>query len=286
MSQTERDLVGKIAVISGGTSGIGRATALMLAHRGAEVIIVGRDQARGAEIEADLRDASGGQGAFIKADLSLISEARGLVSSLTDRFSKIDALVQSAGVFDSQPMITSEGLDRVFVTNFLHKQVLAEGLNPLLKNASGRMILVAANIPDWVTPGWSNFEGLRVYSGVSSLARLHAASLALVQGWASSWGPIGIEVTAIHPGQVNTGIYRSFDRWPWKPLKALASPLFVDVQRPAELVCWLAFSPDAKGASGSLFPAVKDFKKRRMLARSLATVERVQKTARAVLLVQ
>ena len=65
------DLRGKTVVVSGGTSGIGRAAAMMLAGRGAEVIVIGRDLARGEATEAALRKASGGVGDFLKADLSL-----------------------------------------------------------------------------------------------------------------------------------------------------------------------------------------------------------------------
>jgi NAD(P)-dependent dehydrogenase (short-subunit alcohol dehydrogenase family) len=71
------DLTGKTAVVTGGTSGIGRAVALLLANRGAEVMVVGRDRARGAETEAALRRASGGIGAFLRADLSLLSSLLG-----------------------------------------------------------------------------------------------------------------------------------------------------------------------------------------------------------------
>jgi NAD(P)-dependent dehydrogenase (short-subunit alcohol dehydrogenase family) len=277
------DLQGKTAVISGGTSGIGKATALKLASRGAEVIVIGRDPTRGAELEAALRQASGGAGAFVPADLSLIGEARQVVSTLAGRLQKIDALIHSAGVIDRAPSTTREGLDKVFVTNFLHKLVLAEGLRPLLARARGRMVLVAAAVPDRMVPDWGNFEGRRVYSGVTALPRLQGASLSVAQHLAAEWKADGIEVTALHPGQVDTGIYRNFDRWPWTLAHRVMKLFFVPVERPAELTCWLAFSPEASGLSGHLFPSVKNFRKHRALRRDPAGVQRVLRTARAVL---
>jgi NAD(P)-dependent dehydrogenase (short-subunit alcohol dehydrogenase family) len=276
------DLTGKTAVVTGGTSGIGRAVALLLANRGAEVMVIGRDRARGAETEAALRRASGGTGAFLRADLSLLSSTRGVVAELLGRARPIDALVQCAGVVGFERSITPEGLDGMFVTNFLHKVVVAEGLEPLLARGPGRMVFVAA---DWWGVGidWANFEGQRVYSGVRALPRLNAATLAVAQRLAAEWKARGIEVTAIHPGQVETGLFRSF-RGVWKLGRALMSPFIVPVERPARLVTWLAFSPEARGLSGCFFPSVKDYARRRLLDADAATVERMWRVAREALI--
>ncbi|MEZ0227419.1 MAG: SDR family NAD(P)-dependent oxidoreductase [Planctomycetota bacterium] len=176
------DLRGKFAVVSGGTSGVGRATALALASRGAEVVVIGRDAERGEAVADALRSASGGAGRFLGADLSL-----------------------------------------------------------------------------------------------------HAASLAVAQSLASSWAPSGIEVTALHPGQVDTGIYRSFTRWPWTLARSFMSLFLVSVEKPAALASWLAFSPEARSSSGFLFPSVKNFGERRELRRDARSVARVLRTAREVL---
>ncbi len=70
------------------------------------------------------------------------------------------------------------------------------------------MVMVAADIPDCVSIDWSNFEGTRSYAGLLAVGRLHAASLARAQSLAGRWQASGIDVTAIRPGQVDTGIYR------------------------------------------------------------------------------
>ena len=276
------DLEGRSVVVSGGTSGIGRATALRLASRGAEVIVIGRDAAKGAEVETALRAAASGKGSFLQADLSLLSDARRVLRDLNGRLPRLDALIQSAGVIDFEATLTTEGLNKVFVTNFLQRFVLAEGLMPLLATASGRMVMVAADIPDKIEPDWANFEGAKTYSGITSLVRLHSAGLAFVQRFADEWAAIGIEVTAIHPGQVDTGIYRSATG-PWAVLKPFMSLFFVPVEKPAALLSWLAFSPEAKGLSGNLFPSVRRRSKHRKLKRSAQTLDRVFAVARATL---
>jgi NAD(P)-dependent dehydrogenase (short-subunit alcohol dehydrogenase family) len=275
------DLKGKTVVISGGSSGIGRATALMLAERGAEVIVIGRDPTKGAEIEAALKQSSGGVGSFLRADLSLLSEARRVVVELTARVQKIDAFIQSAGVIDMEKSKTAEGLDKMFVINFLHKLLLAEGLAPLLAAARGRMVLVATRA-DRTGLDWSNFEGARGYAGALSMLQLHGASLAIAQRLAEDWKARGIGVTAINPGQVDTEIIRSLTGvWKWGA--ALRNFFLAQPEKPAALLCWLAFSAEAQELSGSFFPSTSKFGKRRLLARDAPTLDRVFKTAHAVL---
>lgn len=276
------DLKGKTAVVIGGTSGIGRASALMMAARGAEVIVVGRDASRGAEVEAALKAASEGLGSFIQADISLMSECRRVKDEIIGRVQKVDALVQSAGVIDFAPETTSEGQNKMFVTNFLHKYAMAHGLRQLLAAARGRMVFVAADVPDKQEPDWANFEGARIYGGIPSLPRLQAATLAMAQYLGARGKDEGIEVTAIHPGLVDTGIFRSA-KGPWKLVKLIMSLFFVPVEKPAALVTWLAFSPEAQGLSGYFFPSIQDYGKRRLMQRSDEVMGRVMKVALAAM---
>ena len=275
------ELKGKIVVVSGATSGIGQACALKLAAQGAEVLAVGRDAERGRALEAALKAASGGSGSFIQADLSLLAEARRVVADVAARTPKLDALVLSAGALDFENVQTSEGLNRTFVVNFLHKVVLAEGLEPLLAKAGGRLVLVAADIPDTMLPDWANFEGARQYAGIPTLPRMHAACLSALQAWSAAWKADGVEAMAIHPGIVSTGFFRSA-KGPWKLLKLIFGLFETSPELPAGLVAWLAFSPEAKGFSGEFFPAVKDFKKHKTLKRPAADVERVMRVAHSL----
>jgi NAD(P)-dependent dehydrogenase (short-subunit alcohol dehydrogenase family) len=282
MSSAERELNlhGKTVVVAGGTSGIGRATALELAQRGAEVVVIGRDRAKGAEVVRALEQTPAGAGAFVEADLALIAETRRVARALTARLSRLDALILSAGAIQFEAQLTSEKLDRMFVTNFLHRVALAEELAPLLAKGRGRMVSIVADVPDWVHPDWANFEGERVYAGALGLVPLLAANLAAVQGWAEEWRARGIQVFAMHPGQVATDIYRGFKGW--RSLGRIAMrPFQISVEKPARLAAWLAFSPDVQDASGALFPSVRRFTRRRTLARN--GVERVLRTARGVL---
>lgn len=91
-------LAGKVALITGGTSGIGRATALLFAREGARVAITGRDQARGREVAADI-DQAGGAAIFIRSDVRLADDCRRAVEETLRAFGRLDILFNNAGVF-------------------------------------------------------------------------------------------------------------------------------------------------------------------------------------------
>ncbi len=91
-------LVGKVALITGGTSGIGRATALLFAREGAKVAITGRDEARGQEVVADIEQA-GGAAIFVRSDVRLADDCRRAVEETLHAFGRLDILFNNAGVF-------------------------------------------------------------------------------------------------------------------------------------------------------------------------------------------
>jgi NAD(P)-dependent dehydrogenase (short-subunit alcohol dehydrogenase family) len=218
----------------------------------------------------------------LRADLSLLSEARRVVAEVDARLQKLDALILSAGSVEFIPATTSEGLDRTFVTNFLHKVVLAEGLKPRLAAAEGRLILVAADLPDTQEPDWANFEGKRSYAGLIGLPRLHSACLAMIQAWAADWKPERISVMAIHPGLVDTGFFRSA-KGPWRILNLLLKVLASPPEKAAALLDWLAFAEEPRQFSGWLFRSPGNFAKRRPLSRAPQVLERVAMTAHGAL---
>jgi NAD(P)-dependent dehydrogenase (short-subunit alcohol dehydrogenase family) len=88
-------LVGKVALITGGTSGIGRATALLFAQEGAKVAITGRDEARGQEVAADI-ERSGGTAVFIRSDVRLADDCRRAVEGTLHAFGRLDILFNNA----------------------------------------------------------------------------------------------------------------------------------------------------------------------------------------------
>ena len=123
----EHDLEGKLALVTGSTSGIGRATAELMAHHGAEVIVQGRDSTRGQEVVESILSA-GGKARFIAGDLSLPDH----IGSLVDMAGPVDILVNNAGASWFGPTVDLDvaGLDRLLAANIRAPYLLVAALAP------------------------------------------------------------------------------------------------------------------------------------------------------------
>lgn len=250
-----------VALITGGTDGIGRAVASQLAQAGLRVLLVGRNRDRGFEAARQLRSEQLRSGnplvehQFLSADLSLLSETAALantVSRLTDR---LDALVCCAGNFSLRPEWTSEGLERSLVLNYLSRFLLARRFLPALSRApSGRLVLVsnAGNYGDSLDINDLQYRHGR--PGLRVSARTQFANDLLAVELADRYQNTAVEVTCVFPGVVRTDLFRHATGVP-RPLRVMLTtlagrfglPLDVAADTPA----WLATSPQASGLSGS-----------------------------------
>jgi len=136
----------KTVVVTGGTKGIGYETARGLAARGATVIIVGRDAARGAAAVARLRQQTGTTTiSFVQADLSSLREVRRLAAEITAHYPRVQVLVNNAGGGNARRTVTADGLEATFATNHLAPFLLTHLLLPVLEaNAPARIVNVTS----------------------------------------------------------------------------------------------------------------------------------------------
>ena len=187
-----RDLEGKTALVTGSTSGIGRATAELLAGHGAEVIVQGRDSTRGHEVvEAIL--AEGGKSRFIAADLSVPDD----INSLIDLAGPVDILVNNAGAawFGPTPDLDSAGLDRLLAANIRAPYLLVAGIAPgMAARGSGSIINIGSQA------GEIGMSGGAAYGGTKG------ALDAMTRSWAAEYSPSGVRINTIASGPVYTGI--------------------------------------------------------------------------------
>lgn len=188
------DLMGKTALVTGGTSGIGKATAMALARRGARVLVSGRNRERGEALVAAIRAARGGA-AFLEADLTSGEAARDLAKRATQLAGHVDILVNSAGIFPFGPTAatTSDQFDSVYATNVKAPFMLVAELAPkMAENGGGAIINVSTMVADF------GLAGMALYG--SSKAALNL----LTKAWAAEFGPKGVRVNAVSPGPTRT----------------------------------------------------------------------------------
>jgi NAD(P)-dependent dehydrogenase (short-subunit alcohol dehydrogenase family) len=183
------------ALITGGTSGIGRATGKKLAKLGIHVLVVGRNAKRGDETLAEIR-AAGGKADFISSDLRDASSAREVAKRALELGSgHIDILVNNAGIFPFGPteQTKEEEFDRVYSLNVKVPYFLVAELAPLMaKRGKGAIVNISTMVADYGA------------SGMSLYGSSKAAMNLLTKAWAAEYGPSGVRVNAVSPGPTRT----------------------------------------------------------------------------------
>ncbi len=191
----DQKLNGKVALITGGNSGIGLATAKRYATEGATVIITGRNQSSLDEAVSDI-----GNGVLaIQGDVSNLDDLDNLYNIVKDKFGKIDILFANAGIAELAPFeeTTEEFYDRHFDINVKGLFFTVQKALPLMNNG-GSVILNASIV------GVKGFQNFSVYSASKAAVRSFART------WATDLAPRNIRVNAISPGPIETPIYEKF----------------------------------------------------------------------------
>ena len=206
-----RPMTGKTVLVTGGTSGIGKATALGFAGMGAQVAITGRDRRRTEDSAGEIRAAGGGQVDVFVADLSSQAEVRRLAAEVLQRYRRIDVLINNVGGFWNTRHVTADGLERTFALNHLAPFLLTNLLlDRLSQSAPSRVIMVSSNAQALGRIDFDDLQGEHSYSGSraydqSKLANvLFTYELARRLSRSSRPGQAAVTANALHPGVVNT----------------------------------------------------------------------------------
>jgi NAD(P)-dependent dehydrogenase (short-subunit alcohol dehydrogenase family) len=185
-----RDLEGKVALVTGATSGIGKAAAMQLAAQGATVIVHGRDASRGAAVVAEIENG-GGSARFVGAALGEPAEALRLAEEAGD----VDILVNNAGFawFGPSEKLYAKTLDQLFAANVQAPYLLVSVLAPkMVARGDGVIINLASRAGTVGQPNTAAYGATK------------AALASFARSWAAEYGPAGIRVNAVSPGPVYT----------------------------------------------------------------------------------
>ena len=188
----EQDLKGQTALVTGATSGIGKATALALAERGARVLVSGRDASRGQAVVAAIK-AAGGGAEFLPADLGSAQGARDLAKRAL-ALGNIDILVNNAGVFPfGSTADTAPAFESVYATNVESPFVLVGELAPkMAERGKGAIVNISTMVAEF------GMDGMALYGSSKAAISL------LTKAWAAEFGPKGVRVNAVSPGPTRT----------------------------------------------------------------------------------
>lgn len=241
------DLSGRRCLVTGANSGIGYETSLALADLGADVVLLCRDEGRGEEAAARIREQTGSRRVSVQPlDVSSLASVRAAAQRLTG--APVHALVHNAGVLPAERVVTADGLELCFATHVAGPHLLTKLLRPELERAGGARVV-------WVSSGGMYTRRLqladpqwrrRAYDGVVAYAETKRAQVVLAELWAAELADARVAVTAMHPGWADTPAVRSSIPRFWQATRRI-------LRTPAEgadTVVWLAASERAAALSG------------------------------------
>lgn len=248
-------LVGKSALVTGATSGIGFHTALGLARDGADMILGGRDETRAREAaEAIQRDYDGQQIDYLVADLSSMAGVQRFAEEYLDQYSRLDILVNNVGGFYLTRQISEDGFEMTFALNHLSYFLLTELLRDLLvASAPARVVNVSSVAHRNSRINFDDPQMTHRYWGITAYGQSKLANVLFTYELAHRLVDTGVTVNALHPGLVRTGlgtkhIYRLLIPFVWLGLRMGMSP-----EDGAKTSLLLASSPELEGVTGKYY---------------------------------
>lgn len=248
-------MAGRTVLVTGGTGGIGKATAEGLARLGARVGIVGRYLQRARSAAADITAVTGNPAIDPHAaDLSSQAEVRRLASELLGAYPRLHVLVNNAGGFWANRHPTVDGLERTFAVNHLAPFLLTALLLGRLKaSAPARIVTVSSGAHATGRIDFDDLQGERAYFGPRAYSQSKLANVLFTCELARRLQGTGVTATVLHPGVVRTA-FGGEDPAPWhRVLLPLTRPFMRTPAGGAATPIYLASSPEVEGVTGRYF---------------------------------
>jgi NAD(P)-dependent dehydrogenase (short-subunit alcohol dehydrogenase family) len=248
-------MTGKVCLVTGATSGIGRAAANALAQQGATVVLVSRNAAKCAQVAAEMQDTTGNRNiGFIAADLSSLAAVRAAAAEFRQRYSRLDVLLNNAGVSPSKRRESVDGLEYTFALNHLGHFLLTNLLLDLLiASAPSRIVSTSSSIYKQAKLDFDDLQLRRKFSAMRAYANSKLAGLLFTAELARRMAGKGVTVNAMAPGLVKTNIGQEEGRL-YAFSKRMAD--FFGGKTPeqgADTLVWLATAPEVAGVTGQYF---------------------------------
>ena len=235
-----------LVLLTGATSGIGRAAAIELAKQGAELALVGRDEDRVDKVAEEASDA--GEGAHVHkhvADLSSMSEVRKLAEEVSEAYDHIDVLANNAGAMFASRKETDDGFEQTLALNHLAPFLLTNLLRERLRDA--RVVTTTSDAHKSGRLDLDDLQSEKSYSAMRVYGTSKLCNILFTRELAKRASEL--HANCFHPGTVRTGFGKN-DGGVWKVLTTVAGPFMRSPERGAQSLVWLALSEDAESLDG------------------------------------
>lgn len=246
-------MTGKTVLITGGTGGIGLATAAGLAGLGARVGIVGRDPVRSETAAGQLRGAGAQVDVFV-ADMSSQREVRRLAEEVLAAYPRLDVLVNNVGGYWATRHTTVDGLEHTFAVNHLAPFLLTDLLLDRLREGAGaRVVTVSSAAQSMGTIDFADLQGERDYNGQRAYNQSKLANVMFTYELARRLAGSPVTANVLHPGVVRTNFGRE-DSGGWmRVMLPILRPILKSPSRGAATSIYLASSPEVEGVTGRYY---------------------------------
>ena len=209
-----REMTGRVAMVTGANTGIGKEVAAALARQGARVVMVCRSEERGQSALAEVSAAAastgaGGSAEILAIDLASLAAVRAGAAQFLARHQRLHALVNNAGVFSMTRQTSADGYELTFAVNQLAPFLLTRQLLPCLEaSAPARVVNVASRAHRAARMHWEDLQLERKYSGVAAYGQSKLANILFTRELARRLEPARVLANSVHPGVVSTDLVR------------------------------------------------------------------------------
>lgn len=248
------ELEGKVILITGGTSGIGKAAATELARRGATVVLVGRDREKSERALRELRSTTGNERIeLLCGDLSKMADVRRVAADFRARYRRLDVLVNNAGAMFDDYRLSADGIEMTFALNHVAPFLMTQLLLDLLKSTPGARVVSTSGVVQRM--GKVDLGSIVKREGKAGFAAYCDSKLATIlftRELARRAGGEGVIASCFHPGWVRTSFGK--DAGGAMAVARLLAPIFARTpERGADTLVWLATSAEATKHNGEYF---------------------------------
>jgi NAD(P)-dependent dehydrogenase (short-subunit alcohol dehydrogenase family) len=244
----------RTAIVTGATSGIGRAVAEALAAAGITVAIVARDAVRGEQARTEISAATGSQCVeLFVGDLSDLASVQGLAAAVAEAHPSLDVVVHCAAVYNARRTVTDDGFETMFATNVLGAFLLTNLLLEQLR-ASGSARVIVLTAPSTVRLDFDDLQGERRFRSLTAFGATKAADLLFTFELARRLEGTGVTANAVHPGLVRTNLMRQSPA----PLRWATRLVSAPPERAAAAITPLALAPEYASQTGRFYRAGRE----------------------------
>jgi NAD(P)-dependent dehydrogenase (short-subunit alcohol dehydrogenase family) len=245
----------KIALVTGATEGIGKATAKGLLEKGFTVIIHGRNAQKLADTAQELKKLTGSEAVeTLQADLSSLREVKAMADLVRSKYECLNVLINNAGTMMSERSLSKDGHEMMLATNYLAVVVLTEQLLPLLRSTPHARIINLSSVSyKTAKPDFNDLQCVKNYDMMRQYGNTKLFDLYYTLDLAERLKNTGITVNAVHPGGVRTHLARDFSGV-LKYAFAVMMPLFfISTEKGASTSVYLASDGALKDITGKYF---------------------------------